>query len=106
MSEIIGLRGYVQYESHIAVTISVRIIQRYIGLVEATHKISENTYQNRVKLNNKYPSNRDWALLGLIQRSRVQFPEQEYGPNSCYMVAHQVMVFVALGQMGLNNIAS
>ena len=64
----IGLYGYIQYESHLVISFSVRRFQRYLGFLEATNKNSGNKYYNWVKLNNTGPSNRDRALLGLIPR--------------------------------------
>ena len=71
----IWLHGYVQYEIHMVISILVRIIQRYIGPMEDTKKNLGSKYQNWVKLKNTGPSNRDRALLDLLTRFRVRFPE-------------------------------
>ena len=56
--------------------------------------------------NNTGPSNRAQALLGLMPRFWVQFPEWAKGTNSCYMVAFYVVIFMVLEQLGLKDIAS
>ena len=61
----IGLRGYVQYESHMAVLI---LVKRAQNTIEATHNNSVNKYQNWITLNNKGDINRYREIIGLKPR--------------------------------------
>ena len=61
----IGLRGYVQYESHMAVPI---LVKRAQNTIEATHNNSVNKYQNWITLNNKGDINRYREIIGLKPR--------------------------------------
>ena len=79
-------------------SILVRIIQRYLGPVEATHKNSRNKYQDWVKLHSTVPSYRARALLGLMPWFWVRFLDLVKNKNSCFMVARYIMIFEVLGK--------